>query len=873
MLTLRAFGALDLRDADGAPLGTVLAQSKRAALLAYLAIARPGQLHRRDSLLALFWPDLDQPRGRSALSQALSFLRREVGEGALVTQGPEEVGVDVAHLRCDVLAFHEALKNGDWAGALELYQGDLLEGLHVKGAPEFLDWVDRERTRLRETAAEAAWKHAHGLVAAGRPVEAERVAQRALELVATDESPVRGFIEALARAGDRGAALRFYEKFKGVLAAELEVEPAPETMAVAEAVRRGEMGVEGAPPIMDASPRPFGEAQGGALPPASVPGARATRRPRERVILGGVALAVLVAGGVALGRWLRPDTPEQGGSSPPHRTAIAVLPFQNLSGQGAHAYFAGGLHDELLTQLSKVAALTVMGRTSVMAYEGTAKPLRDIAGELGVGSVLEGSVQVVGERLRVNVQLLDAASGEHLWAERYDGTLEDAFAIQSEIAREVVASVGATLTESEAAAIAAAPTANPGAYLLYLQGTEYWRRPDYLRRNTEIAQGLFERAIALDSTFALAYAALSQVHGLMSWYRFDPSPERLALQQETAETALRLAPNLPQAHLAMGLVRYWGRRDFRGAMAEFEVALQGMPNDAELRANIGYIHRRLGNWGEVLDAFETVTVLDPRNVNHMTDLGAIAFTSLRRYPEAVEWLSHSIVLAPDVAEYDVRRGWTWVLWQGRLDSLGAALNRHPPDADLGAWGSAREWNAQRLLLERELDSLLALLRDTPQRIFESQESYLPTSLFSAWAHELRGDGPAALEAFDSARIHLDSAPAMLSDDWRIHAARGLALAGLGLREEARREARWIQQSPIYREDAHGRVNLGVHRALILAQNGDAEVALEEIERLLASPGVHLSVPLLRLDPRWDPLRDDLRFQALLAKYADPGPVG
>jgi TolB-like protein/Flp pilus assembly protein TadD len=543
------------------------------------------------------------------------------------------------------------------------------------------------------------------------------------------------------------------------------------------------------------------------------------------------------------------------------------LPFQNLSADGPHSYFAGGLHDELLTQLSKVAALSLRGRTSVMGYAGTTKAIREIAQELSVASIVEGSVQVVGNRLRVNVQLIDAVTDEHLWAESYDRTLDDAFAIQSDIARQVVAAVGATLTGTEARAMAAAPTDNPEAYRLYLQGLEFFNRPGRLQRDTEVAQGLFERGLSQDSAFALAYAALSQAHGRMWWWGYDRSPERLALQQQAAETALRLAPDLSPTRVAMGYVHYWGRQDFHRALEEFEAALRGMPNDAELRANIAYVHRRLGNWDEVLDAFETALALDPRNVNHINDLSN-TFTSLGRYPEAVEWLTHGLALAPDVAGYDVQRGWTWVLWQGRLDSLAAALNRHPPDADLGARGSAREWNARWLLLERQPDSLLALLLNTPHRVFERQGSYLPTSLLSAWAHELRGDGPAALDAFGSARIQLDSVLAVLPDDWRVHAARGFALAGLGLREEARREARWLQQSPIYREDAYGGQSLAMDRALILAGIGDTEEALEEIERFLAGPPF-LSVHTLRLDPSYDPIRHDPRFQALLVKFTNP----
>lgn len=237
MLTLEAFGALDIRDEDGEPLRAVLSQPKRAALLAYLALAYDGNLCRRDSLLALFWPESDQAHGRNALSQALSFLRRELGDGALVTRGSDEVGVAPDRVGTDVRIFEEVLASGDPEAALDAYQGDFLEGLHVQGAPQFVDWVDRERERLKEMAADAAWRCAHGHVAGGRLVAAERAAGRALTLVPTDESRVRAFVDALANAGDRAAALRFYERFAAVLAAELDVEPAPETVAVREAVR------------------------------------------------------------------------------------------------------------------------------------------------------------------------------------------------------------------------------------------------------------------------------------------------------------------------------------------------------------------------------------------------------------------------------------------------------------------------------------------------------------------------------------------------------------------------------------------------------------------------------------------------------------
>jgi len=442
--------------------------------------------------------------------------------------------------------------------------------------------------------------------------------------------------------------------------------------------------------------------------------------------------------------------------------------------------------------------------------------------------------------------------------------------VQSEIAQQIVTAVGATLGETERAAIAEAPTANAEAYRLYLQGLDYARRPGRLRHNWQIAQDFYERAVALDSTFALAHAALSWAHGWMWWYQYDPSPARLAHEREEAESALRLAPDLPQAHLVMGMVHYIGR-DWQAALKEYRIALAALPNDAEVWERLGYASRRLGHWDEALAALDKVVALDPRNADALWDLGAMTLGDLHRYQEAIELFSRSLALAPDVAETDVLRGWTWVVWQGWLDSVGAALDRHPAEAELGYTGSVSAWRARALLFERRLDSLLALLHRTPQPVFDGQSFYLPTALYAAWVYQLRGDSLAARAAFMSAWTLLDSVAVVLPDDYRLHATRGLLLAGLGRRQEALREARWLSQSNVYRDDAHWAPLLAEDRARILAGIGEVDAALLEIERLLTGPS-WLSVHTLRLDPRWDPIRNDPRFQALLVKYANPEPV-
>jgi serine/threonine-protein kinase len=594
---------------------------------------------------------------------------------------------------------------------------------------------------------------------------------------------------------------------------------------------------------------------------ATRPSAPAARRGR-RLAWVAVGAVVIAAGALMV---LRPGRQPPAPGAPAYaRSEIAVLPLENLSTEGPNAYFARGLHDELLTQLSKVAALKVISRTSVMGYQGTSKPLKQIASELGVGSVVEGSVQVVGERLRVTVQLIDAATDEHLWAEHYDRTLDDAFAIQSEVAQRIVAAVGAALSSAEHGNLTAPPTANAEAYRLYLQGHEYYTRPGVLRHDREIAQELYERALALDPNFALAHAALSLVHGQVYFLRYDPSQGRAARQREEVEVALRLAPDLPEAHAAMGRAYYQGRREYRQALDEFMIASKGMPNDAELWAWIAAAHRRLGNWTQVLSVSEKTAQLDPRNAQNFLT-GAPTYELLRRYPDAVRTYERALSLAPDLHAAAINRAWAYARWQGQLDTLRAALNRLPKDEELTFFGSVAAQRVQLLLWERNAEGLQEQLRLEGRDVFEGQDFFLPSTLYAGWAYRLRGDRAAARVAFDSACVRLDAAARKLPDDWRVHVARGLALAGLGRREEALGEARWLQQSRIYREDFFDGPRLAEDRARILAQVGEADPALDEIERLLATPS-WLSVQKLRLDPAWDPIRGHPRWKTLLAKY-------
>jgi TolB-like protein/DNA-binding winged helix-turn-helix (wHTH) protein/Flp pilus assembly protein TadD len=547
------------------------------------------------------------------------------------------------------------------------------------------------------------------------------------------------------------------------------------------------------------------------------------------------------------------------------RPSLAVLPFLYLSTDPQHAYFAGGLHDELLTQLSKAADLSLRGRTSVMGYADTTKSVGQIAEELRVDKLVEGSVQVVDGRLRINVQLIDARTDEHLWAESYDRTFDDAFAIQTDIVRNVVRGIGTVLTPEEQAAITDEPTENPEAWRLYLQGRDYQNRSGYARENWESAQQLYERALALDPKFVLAHVALAEIHGRMHWFRYDPSPERVAAHRQSAETAVRLAPDSPHARKAMGVWHYWGATDWQSALTEFEAAVRLAPNDAELVARIGQVHRRLGHWDQALAAFQRAAELNPRDANLVLDLGGYTYRRTRQYEEAIKAFEQALTMAPDFHLARVHKAWSHFDWHGDIAPLRETLDALPENADLGGLGTVASQRAQLLLIERDAEGLLTHLENTSEQIFEGGILYMTKSLHEGWAHRLNDDAEAASAAFAAALELLDDVPVELEDDWRVRVARGLALAGLGRHDQALEEADWLEASPVYRDDALIGRWLARDRTWILAQAGEHDTALEEIERLLSNPSP-LNVHTLQLDPRWDPLREHHRFSSLIDEH-------
>jgi len=872
MIRLRTLGqlALEKEGARGAP---PLPQPKRLALLIHLATAHPSASCARDTLLALLWPELDEAHARTALRQALHGLRRALGANAITGAGDERVGVDPTVVWCDSVAFGDSVQ-GDPAAVLALYRGPFLDGFHVSDAPEFERWVERERRRLELEAVSAARRVADDADERGDDEAARRWSERAVELAPYDEVTFRHYLEILERQSDAAAAVQAYAAYERRMEEDLGLAPSPETVALVERIR--ETGVNGkrsrsragvaaaatrgqpvvAPLSTSPGPAPIAssEAEGGPeAPRLDDAGPRAPRWVRRAV----EALAVLaVVGAFRVVRDVRKPV------SAHQRTSVAVLPFRSLSPDSSQAYFAPALRDEILDRLARVSSLRVVGRTSVAEYADGSRPLRAIAADLGVGRVVEGSVEITAGRLRVWVQLLDPSSGGEVWSERYDRTLDDAFAVQSEIATRIAAAVGVTLSGSGSVALGSPPP-DAAAYRLYLQGLDYARRPARRNEDDLAAQQLLERALALDSTFGPAHAQLSIVRR-RSYHHYGPSPEGMALADEEADAARRFAPDLPETHEATG-DEYLDRGDYRGALSEFRAGVRGAPNDADLWQSIGFAYRVLGEWDSVFVAFDRARALDPRAVPLLQLMGD-TYHYLHRYREAIECYRQALALAPDFTQAHLSLAWSYILWKGQIDTLKAVLASAPEEADPGFGGGPLLGQRIAVLFaEGRADSVLTLLRGAQREPGADPRREAGTI---AQAETLLGDTAAARAAYEQEEALVDSLLAATPDDVDLHVEHGVVLGALGRRAEALREADFLERTGLHRKDRSADGWLMQARAMVLAQAGDTDDALVEIERALSHPS-GLSVWELQHSVAYAPIRGDPRFQALLTKYANP----
>ena len=542
--------------------------------------------------------------------------------------------------------------------------------------------------------------------------------------------------------------------------------------------------------------------------------------------------------------------------------SIAVLPFDNFSAEKENAYFADGIQDDILTNLARIGDLKVISRTSVMPYRGQTHNVREIGKALNVATILEGSVRREGKRVRINVQLIDASNDKHMWAQIYDRELTDVFAIQSELAREIASALRATLSPDEQERIEKKPTENSEAYLLYLEAHAISTRTDRSSDVLKRAEQLYEQAIQLDPAFALAFAQLSQ---LQSWiyYSLDPTPARLAKARAAAGEAMRLQPDLAESHLALGYTYYYGERDYDRALAEFEIARRDLPNDAGIFRAISAIERRQGKWKQSIEHREKAASLSPTDPVLWENLGT-THAALRDFPVAAKAFDRAASLAPNSTQIKVLRARLEIESKADLRPMQQLLASLPETDDPNGTITLARYNLK--MYERRFDELIGFLERSPAEKSRGETSApISRSFLLATAYAQKKDEAKAKASYEDARLRAESALAESPEDGPRHALLGLIYAGLGRCAEAVAEGkRAVELLPEARDAFDGPI-LGISRARIHTMCGDFDTALALLDRSLQTPS-GITIQELRLDPVWDGLRGDPRFQRMLTKF-------
>ena len=851
------------------------------ALLAFLAAATPRGFHRRDKLLALFWPESDAPHARAALSQALHVVRAALGEHAIIAQGDDELALNADVIQCDVALFEAALDAGRPAEALALFRGELLDGFFVPGAPEFEHWLDRERSRLRHRASEGCWALADSMAATGRVVDAERWAKQAADLLPADEAVVRRLMRFLHGLGDRAAAVRAYELFVSALEAEYELEPSTETRALATTIRQGGLlSSELALPksrltesdngsIGRAVAGIAGEVQSNVAPGA---GQNGWRRRVVRSAIPLLAVASIVCYGI-----VARSGGEAGARSRTPR--VLVLPFQNL-GSSEDAYFAEGITDEITARLAMVKGLKVVGGQAALRYKDSRKTPRQIAEDIGVDYVLEGTVSLQRSaggpgHVRVRPRLVDTRDDTPVWAAVLDEEMhgmKDLFAMLSGIGQRVAEELDVAIETPALRKLGSMPTTSLEAYDYYLRGRDLNRRT-WTESNLRAAIQMFEQAVARDSNFADAYAWLSYAHTDALWLA-ALGADHLEQARQAAERALRLDPELPQGHLALGHYYYVCCEDYNRALEHFEKSRAARPGDARVVMLIGNVHKRQGRWDDARRYYERAASLDPQWGAPLVNLTQLQLW-LRQYDDAERTIQRALYVNPQEAWLYTFRAWISLLRDG--DTTGAR------QAVLAAKRSSDGFTGTRLpfylaLLDRDYLAALALVNGEQRasNFAGDLDEGLPSDhVRRGLALRLLGDSAAAWAQCDSARIELEErlrfAPrgSRRAQAW-LRSGLAVSYAALGRRRASIQLANEVlAQDPVAIDALDGTLVLQ-NVALAYTLAGDTTAALGTIERLLTIPS-RFSLQLVRLDPLWDPLRGESRFKRLAAKR--PGDLG
>jgi TolB-like protein/class 3 adenylate cyclase len=597
--------------------------------------------------------------------------------------------------------------------------------------------------------------------------------------------------------------------------------------------------------------------------------------PKPRISLpiigAGAVIAALAIGGYFVWQHQKPKVSAVGPAIP--EKSVAVLPFENLSEEKANAFFTDGVQDEILTNLSRIADLKVISRTSVMQYKtGAPRNLREIGQQLAVAHLVEGSVQRAANKIRVNAQLIDARTDAHLWAQTYDRDLADVFAIQSEIAKAIADQLQAKLSPNEKKAIEQPPTTDLAAFDLYSRAKSLLLTanfsatgdPDLLK-----AIELLDEAVKRDPSFFDAYCQLAYAHEQLYATRgSDHTPARLALAEAAVQAATRLRPDAAETHLARASYLYYGLRDYVGALAQLEIARRALPNDPRLFEYTGYIQRRRGQQEEGLQNLQRAVELDPRNFATLQEI-AFSYQLLGRYAEGIAAFDRALAIVPDNVETRANRGLWYICWKGDTRPLHQTIDAILAQGK-GAIASAADTWFFCALAERDpaaAERALVALGDNP--CWFDPPILLSRSFGEGLLTRMTKDEARARTAFEADRAQQEKIVQAQPDYGPTLCVLGLIDAALGRKDLALDEGRRaIALMPLEKDVINGSLVLQ-YFAITAAWAGEKELALQQLEAGLRAPAASLmlSYGALKLFPVWDPLRGDPRFEKIVASLA------
>jgi TolB-like protein/Tfp pilus assembly protein PilF len=589
------------------------------------------------------------------------------------------------------------------------------------------------------------------------------------------------------------------------------------------------------------------------------------RRRRVRLAIGATALLALafIVAGIAIFSRYRARS-----ALAAPKDSVAVLPFENLSASPENAFFADGIQDDLVTTLAKIRGLKVIARSSVMSYRNSVeRNLREIGEALGVAHVLEGSVRRAADRVLINVNLIETRNHREVWAEHYDRTLADSLTLQVELATEIAAALRTKLSSEEMSRVEVKLTNSPEAYVLYLRGREYQTRPTSLQEDYEKAERLYTQAVQLDPSFALAHARLSATLSYI-FLNFQPTAAIRMRARTEAEESLRLQPDLGEGHLARALCLYWTERAYDNALRELKIAGDLLPNDADIPFFTVGILRRQGRWNAALASMERALSRDPRNALFMSEL-ANTECMLRHWSAAARAEGNAAALAPDLPTLPIEKSYIDFWLRGDLAPLRAVLAGIPSGVDPDGFVTRTRWDAA-LLARDFVAAEHAVVISSTHKILVLGHS-LPKSYMLGCVALANGETERAQPLFEAARPTMEGAVLAAPSEPFGHAWLGVLYAYLGRKEDALREGREaVTLLPESRDAVYGPSLAGM-LALIYARTGESDQALTIIERLLTTPGAvakafegNITLAELRLRWEWDPLRNNPRFQKIVA---------